>query len=568
MCRLAAGLILVPAVLAAQASTPDSVAACDGAAVQTVDVAATRPTFRGVLAWWRKVARAVNLHHRTTNEGLVRRFVTLDPGQRCTEFRRSESERILRAQPFIADATVITRRMGDSVHVDVSTVDESSVVGGARLRGASLQALSAGTLNFLGAGMHVEARWENGRSNREGFGGKIAHYQLFGRPYAVQAEGMRRPVGEYYTTSVSHPFYTDLQRIAWHVGYSVNREHTHLRRPDRTELLQPVDRAMWDAGGVLRVGPPRFLGLIGAMALGERVAPRHEFFTIDSAGGRLFPTSDTAGVRRYGTYDALNIAGVLGLRALTFTRMRGLDALDAEQDVGTGTQIGVVLGMHPWSRTPASEAFGSLDAYAGARTRRHFIAARTEIESRLELDKPTWRHLVGSGRAAWYFKPTPRWTSEVSLEGAGAFRTIVPFQLELGDRIGGVRGYPRSLEAGARRLLVRGEQRLDLARFRGDRAAIGAAAFVDAGRIWAGDVPFGVNTPVRASMGAAVLAAVPARSQRTIRAEIAMPFDRSHGARPELRFVVREPARGFWFEPPRIRRARLSAVPEAIFSWP
>ena len=53
-----------------------------------------------------------------------------------------------------------------------------------------------------------------------------------------------------------------------------------------------------------------------------------------------------------------------------------------------------------------------------------------------------------------------------------------------------------------------------------------------------------------------------------MRAELAVPFTRETGAKPELRFVVREPVAGFWFDPPRIRWARMSAVPERIFSWP
>lgn len=196
------------------------------------------------------------------------------------------------------------------------------------------------------------------------------------------------------------------------------------------------------------------------------------------------------------------------------------------------------------------------------------MGARAEVESRLDLDRGRWRHLIASGRAAWYLTPRTRWVSELSIEGAGGWKTIVPFQLDLGDRKGGIRGYARSLESGAQRLLARVEQRVDLGRYRATRAALGVAAFADAGRIWAGDVPFGVNTPMRASAGVALLAAIPAQSQRTIRAEVAVPFSRSEGARPEVRFTVREPMRGFWFEPLRIHVARLSAVPEQIFSWP
>jgi hypothetical protein len=564
-------LLLTPLLALAGAAGAQELAPaapCDTLPVSSVNVDADRPQFRGAFAWWRKVARSLGLHHETTANGLVRRFVSLDPGLACTEFRRSESERILRAQPYLRDATVITTRVGDSVRVDVSTVDEVPVVASARLRGAHVNAFSLGTMNFLGAGMHVEGRWEQQRGRRQGFGGKVTHPQLLGRPYALLLEGMRRSLGEHYTASLSHPYYTDLQRIAWHAGYSILKDYAHLRRPDDTELLQPVDRAMWNVGGVIRVGPPRRLFLIGGMFLGERIVPRHEFSEVDSLTGRLIPTTDTAGTRRYQTYDATHAAGVLGIRALTYSRMKGLDALAAEQDVATGTQIGAIVGVQPWFRNPLQEAFALIDAYGAGRTRRTFIGARAEVESRVDLQSRDWKNLIASGRAAWYFQPRNRWVSELSVEGAGGWRTVVPYQLELGDRRGGLRGYARSREPGARRLLARFEQRLDLGRVQGTRAAYGAALFSDVGRMWAGDVPFGMDTPVRSSIGVALLAAVPARSQRTVRAELAIPTTRGEGARPELRFTVRETARGFWFEPPRIRWARLSAVPEQIFAWP
>jgi hypothetical protein len=537
-------------------------------AVQRVDVQTHRPAFRGALAWWRKAASAIGLHHQTTAEGVVRRFVSLDPGRGCTEFRRSESERILRAQPFLSDASVMTTRAGDSIHVGVQTVDEAAIIVGGRMRGSRLQAANLGTLNFLGAGMHVEGRWEQGGIYRDGIGGKLAHYQLLGRPYRLELEGMRYPIGEVYSAALSHPFLTDLQRIAWHGGYVTSKDFASLHRADRVQLVQPVDRVWWNLGGVTRLGPPRRLFLIGGMVIGQRLVPQDDFSKVDTISGRLNPTTDTAGVRHYAPYDATSIATVLGVRALTFTRMRGLDAVDAEQDVATGLQVGTLLGTRPLSGDLLSAAFASIDAYGAGRTKRNLVGARVEAESRVDLDHRDWRHLIASGRAAWYFQPRPRWVSELSFEGAAGWRTIIPFQLELGDRQGGLRGYARSLEAGSQRLLARVEQRFDVARYKGTRAAIGAAFFADAGRMWAGDVPFGVNTAVRASIGAAVLAALPARSQRTVRAELAVPMSRTLGARPELRFVVREPARGFWYDPPKIRWARLAAVPEQIFTWP
>jgi hypothetical protein len=557
---------LRPSKTLAQAT--DSTARCDGMSVQSVDVQTHRPAFRGALAWWRKAANTIGLHHQTTTEGVVRRFVSLDPGLGCTEFRRSESERILRAQPFLADASVVTKQDGDSIRVGVQTVDEAAIVGAARLRGSRVQALNLGTLNFRGAGMHVEGRWEQGGIYRDGIGGKLAHYQLFGHPYMLVLEGMRHPIGEVYSAALSHPFLTDLQRIAWHGGYVTSKDFASLHRPDRVQLVQPVDRVWWNLGGVTRLGPPRRLFLIGGMVIGQRLVPQDQFSKVDTISGRLNPTVDTAGVRHYAPYDATSIASVMGLRALTFTRMRGLDAIDAEQDVATGLQIGVLLGTRPLTGALLRGGFASIDAYGAGRTKRNLVGARLGAESRVDVQHGDWQHLIASGRTAWYFQPRARWVSELSLEGAAGWRTIIPFQLELGDRQGGLRGYARSLEAGSQRLLVRLEQRFDVARYQGTRAAIGAAFFADAGRMWAGDVPFGVNTAVRASVGVALLAALPARSQRTVRAELAVPMSRTLGARPELRFVVREPARGFWYDPPKIRWARLATVPEQIFTWP
>ena len=552
--------------LAAQAA-PDTTA-CDGLLVDAIKVETTRPAFKGALGWWRKAAKAVGLHHQTTSPGLVRRFVTLDPGHMCTEFRRSESERILRSQPFLSDATVTTTRSGDSVLVNVATVDEVPVIVGARMGGTNVRALSLGTLNFLGAGMRVQAGWEDGVVNRDGFGGAFAHHQMFGHPYTLVVEGQRRPLGDFFIAGLQHPFYTDLQRIAWHSGFSTSEDFTLLRRTNRTQVLQPVDRSMWSVGGVVRFGPPHKLGLVGGMLLGERIVPRNEFFELDTLTGRHFVAVDTAGLRHYDVYDATSIGGVLGVRSIEYSRMRALDVLVAEQDVATGVQVTSMLGVNPWSDEPLGNLFGAMDAYAAKRGAQNLVAVRVEGESRIDLVTGDWQHLIVGGRAAWYARPGKYWVSELSVEAVGGWRTLLPFQIELGDRRTGLRGYGSSHEAGGQRMIARFEQRFDVARYQQTRAAFGVAGFVDAGNVWAGDVPFGVSTPMRVGVGTALLAAVPAQSKRTIRAEIAFPVVNAEGARYEVRFVILEPTPGFWSIPQRIRWARLSSVPEQIFNWP
>jgi hypothetical protein len=63
--------------------------------------------------------------HTTTQPNVIHRFLLLAEGDACDELRRAESERILRAQPFIAEATVrVVANANGGVDLDVVTTDE------------------------------------------------------------------------------------------------------------------------------------------------------------------------------------------------------------------------------------------------------------------------------------------------------------------------------------------------------------------------------------------------------------------------------------------------------------
>src|SRR4051794_25088383 len=102
---------LAPTLLHAQGAAPAPLPAlvnvpCNGLVVSSIDIQPGRPPFEGTASRWRHLARAVGLHHTTTREGVIDAFLLLDVGQVCTEERRAESERLIRDQPFIADAQV------------------------------------------------------------------------------------------------------------------------------------------------------------------------------------------------------------------------------------------------------------------------------------------------------------------------------------------------------------------------------------------------------------------------------------------------------------------------------
>jgi hypothetical protein len=158
-------------------------------------------------------------------------------------------------------------------------------------------------------------------------------------------------------------------------------------------------------------------------------------------------------------------------------------------------------------------------------------------------------------------------TAIASIEWSSGWRLRVPFALTLGEQRGGVRGYADETRPGGQRGIVRLEDRLVVGRPFGLGDA-GIGFFADAGRLWAGDVPFGESTPVRASMGFSILASVPPRSARLWRLDIAVPLNPGGPRRLEFRITSSDQTTFFWREPDDVQIAREKTVPSSIFNWP
>jgi hypothetical protein len=166
-----------------------------------------------------------------------------------------------------------------------------------------------------------------------------------------------------------------------------------------------------------------------------------------------------------------------------------------------------------------------------------------------------WESILVSGRFGTYFRPHPRHTWSGSLEYSAGRRQWLPFQLTLGDVRGGVRGYEDAELGGAARLVARFEERWRFGNIRGTGDA-GAAFFTEAGKLWAGDAPYGRTTRYLPSVGVALLAAVPPRSRRMWRLDFAVPLNRTAGAQWGMRLTNEDRTRAFWNEPNDVRRNR------------
>jgi hypothetical protein len=537
-----------------------SVAAqCDGKTVSAIAIFSHAPLYLQVPRGLRTLARGVGLEHTTTKADVVRAFLLLEVGGPCTAARLAESERILRLQPFLAEATV--RAMPDSaggVRIEVETVDEIPTVFSLRLRGWRPRALRFGDGNVGGRALYVAASVERGFHYRTGVGLQVVHYQAFGRPYTFAFAANRASLGSTLTGALGHAFLTDLQRIAWHVGYSNVNAYTSFVQPDTgPNIALGVVHRFADIGSVLRIGFGRRIGFFGGLLTYERVAPAAQAVVISDAG--LVPYTSPPLDGPFPRYQNVRLNAVVGVRSLSFLEVRGFDALAAVQDVARGVQFGAVVGQ-------GNDTFLSGDLYAGLGSPRTLLALRAEGEARHAPGANRWDSMVASGRLAAYWKPSDAHVVVVSDEFSGGWGVRIPFQLRLGAMPGGVRGYRDSRVVGAVRSVARVEERWSLGQIT-RHVGFGLASFADAGVVWAGDAPFGVNSEVKVGVGVGLLAAVPPQSKRLWRLDLAVPVSPDAHARWEIRLTTVWVA-GFWSEPSDVARARAGAAPSLIFTWP
>ena len=88
----------------------------------------------------------------------------------------------------------------------------------------------------------------------------------------------------------------------------------------------------------------------------------------------------------------------------------------------------------------------------------------------------------------------PSNTTTLSLEFSGGWRQRIPFNFTLSDPEGGVRGYSRRRTRREGSASSPGSTIDSSWGVRTELADLGFGAFADAGRLWAGDIPYGVNT--------------------------------------------------------------------------
>lgn len=566
---VAAGATGSAAPAAAQTILPQAVVqarrACDGDTITAITIRSHQPPFAGTLGRLQKgVYAQLKLAFQPTRPQVIASYMRLKSGTVCSEIERSESERLLRAQPFIASATIrAVREAPGRSRLDVDVVDEPRLLGGVGTRHGNVSLLALGNENYDGRGVTVVGTVRRGFAYRDGVGVRVVKYGMFGRPDFFAVEAQQLPVsGERLAVELAEPFLTDLQVRAFHARAALASGYASLIAPSGEQDAIFARRASFDAGGVARIGASSGggpVGLLGAALLGESVR----------SGGELVFLADTGLVVRardpfasaYPGFTGTYLAGIAGIRAIRFATVRGFDALTAEQDVGVGVQVDGLLGPSLVNRGLERDLLASAHVYAGRGDSASYMYARGIAEAHIGPMGRT-AGVVASARFAWYARPTADETRIVTLDGSVLHRSVVPLQLTLRDYEGGVPGYGNSAYAGGTRLVARAEERRIIRLT--PNADVAVAAFATAGALWAGDVPYGRRTGFRGAVGVSLLGAYPLGDQRTFRLDVAVPFSPERGRRIEFRVSVNDRTRLLWREPGDVANARTGAIPISL----
>jgi len=566
-------LVLLLAAASATTVQPQNLnslpVACKGERITRIDIDPSPPFRVTGKSMFKRVGRFIAKQHATTKESVIRRYLALQLGDRCTEIRRAESERILRVQPFIADANVVAYSDGNGgITLSVTTVDEVSLRLGVGIGGSGrvFHSLLLGEDNLMGNAMHLDGSWRKSQFFRDTYAGRFVDYQFLGRPYQLLVQGGRRELGSDWATELSHPFLTDLQKISWRTTAGNLDNYYYFRRQDADAVAVHLARSYSDVGGVIRIGPPLGrVALIGGSFSFEDEDPGQEPVIITDV---ITPDTSTALTNRFTQHQTARINGLWGLRDIHFERQSGFDALEGSEDLRTGFQLATLLGKGvTFLRGKEADWFGSTDLYAGTATSISYTAIDISGEGR-RGEKGQWDGILAHGRAAMYLKPFNRHTFVSDAAYSAGWRQRIPFQLTFADPDGGLRGFRKAQEGGSRRLVVRAEDRYLMGRYR-QAASLAVVGFAEAGTIWAGDAPFGVNTGAAATLGVSLLAASPPQSRRTARVDFAFPIKGKPGGRGyEVRFTVSDLTRMFRIEPRDILNNREKSVPASVFNWP
>ncbi|MGH7502701.1 MAG: BamA/TamA family outer membrane protein [Longimicrobiales bacterium] len=541
----------------------------------------TDPDLDARFRWAYGIANSL---HVRTRQWVIRRELLFAPGDCYDPYLLAESERLLRAYPFLAQVNVHGVPQPDGTHhVIVATHDDWSTRFDVRFRvddGIALEGIRLTELNLLGMGQELGLFWFE-RDVRRDYGLTYWAPQIGRSRWDIGLAAGRTRAGSLFREEVRYPFVGEVG--VWSGGQSYTRDDrffdyiVHDAEDEASPRVLMQLREQQFNGTLVRRFGTRGRMWLGGLGLDIRTLVYPGDVEIAPDGNfddRIPADSATVEAVRWQTSarDAVRVSLLFGRRDVRWIEVRGMDSMRGEEDFLLGTEFGLVAGKSIPSFGDDDLALTGL-MYAAARPGNSLVAVRARGDA-LRLFDPlpvedAWQDFRLEGDAFAYLRSSAQSRHLVVLRasGAGAWRTRTPFQLTLGGELG-LRGYGHERFPGGRRVLLTAEDRIFLGWPMPGVMDVGATVFADAGRIWPGDAPFGADSDWRASAGLGLRISFPAGSRTTYRIDFAWPIETSTRLGDfRFRFSTGEPIGLLGaFSETQFRRSRPAGAAGQLFS--
>lgn len=492
-------------------------------------------------ARFRWAYQTVNKLHIRTQQWVIRRELLFRPGDCYDPFVLAESERVLRGYPFLATVDIYGVPQTDGTHhVIVDTHDDWSTRFDVRFKfsgGTFIDGARLTERNFLGMGQTLGLFWQERDVTRD-YGLTYWAPQLGRSRWDFAAALGRTRAGTRAYQRIGYPFVGELGHWAGRESFLRDEQFFDYilfddRDRDSPHIVVPARDQRFESSLLRRFGD-RGRALLAGVGISSRQLDYSGPVDIvpgDDFDERVPADSITAGPVQAQTAlrDALRIHLLFGARDVRWIERRGLDGLRGAEDIRLGVEIGGDIGR-------SIPAYGDDDVtlagllYAAAELGGSLFAIRGRVDALrnygpLRAGSP-WEDVFGSVEAFAYLRPSRESPGMLLLrmDASGGWNTRTPFQLTLGG-YRGLRGYHRERYPGGRRLVLTVEERHYIGWPFGGLFDTGVALFADAGRIWRGDAPFGVDSGWRVTAGTGLRISFPAGGRSTLRVDLAWPVE-------------------------------------------
>jgi hypothetical protein len=469
------------------------------------------------------VARAANLIHITTRERVIRDALLFAPGDAASAAAVSESERRLRALPWLVDASIDPVAAGPGV-VDalVRTHDGWSLSLGVKYNhagGEDTWAIALDERNLLGFGKELLVSRER---DLDRYTTELAYRDpfLLGSSWRLQAAYQDLSDGRGRLALLELPYVRlaspwsagveasdrDQRQRVWDRGEEVYAYRARLEdvRVHASALVRLEDRTAWRAGLEYRNSQASYADL-------ETFAP-----------GALPPPR----------LDPRRFQGVVATASVSQDRYRtywNLRSIGHTEDVNLGWEAAAAAGWMGKVFGGSADAFvAELSAQTGVAQGPKSLAL-VAFEGHGRLEEGGWRDALARGRLTLYGMGRSWQTLAGSLDLTAGHDLDPEHILYLGG-FDGLRGYPNHWRAGEERWLLALEDRVVTPWRLLGIVQVGFVAYAEAGAM---DAPAGGWTRTWADVGGGLrFGNLKGTVARVVEITVAVPLVRDEGVAP------------------------------------